>query len=141
MKYQEFKKKQQDEFGKLPMKAAFGDKQFKEMMAEWGLTTSKEDLEKICSIGAGDYCLKKDYHLFLVFGERSVKESEEFLSSDENLVDALKYEFGNHECGLTFEFENGIIALGYTVKEFLSDDRKKKLFVKARKEYINSLEG
>jgi hypothetical protein len=37
MKYQEFKKKQQDEFGKLPMKAAFGDKQFKEMMAEWGL--------------------------------------------------------------------------------------------------------
>lgn len=28
MKYQEFKKKQQDEFGKLPMKAAFGDKQF-----------------------------------------------------------------------------------------------------------------
>ena len=78
---------------------------------------------------------------FLVFGERSVKESEEFLSNDENLVDALKYEFGNHECGLTFEFENGIIALGYTVKEFLSDDRKKKLFVKARKEYINSLEG
>lgn len=59
MKYQEFKKKQQDEFGKLPMKAAFGDKQFKEMMAEWGLTTSKEDLEKICSIGAGAYCLKR----------------------------------------------------------------------------------
>lgn len=28
------------------MKAAFGDKQFKEMMAEWGLTTSKEDLER-----------------------------------------------------------------------------------------------
>lgn len=56
-------------------------------------------------------------------------------------MDALKYEFGNHECCLTFEFENGIIALGYTVKEFLSDDRKKKLFVKARKEYINSLEG
>ena len=74
MKYQEFKKKQQDEFGKLPMKAAFGDKQFKEMMAEWGLTTSKEDLEKICSIGAGAYCLKKDYHLFLEFGERSVKD-------------------------------------------------------------------
>ena len=111
------------------------------MIKETNSTTSKEDIEKICSIGAGAYCLKKDYHLFIEFGERSVKESEEFLSSDENLVDALKYEFGNHECGLTFEFENGIIALGYTVKEFLSDDRKKKLFVKARKEYINSLEG
>ena len=141
MTYYEFKKQQQDEFDKLPMKAAFGDKQFKDMMTEWGLTTSKEDLEKIRSIGAGVYCLKKDYHLFIEFGERSVKKSEEFLSSDDDLVDALKYEFGNHECGLTFEFENGIIALGYTVKEFLSDDRKKKLFVKALKEYITSLEG
>ena len=130
MTYYEFKKQQQNEFAKLPMKAAFGDKQFKEMMAEWGLTTSKEDLEKVCSIGAGAYCLKKDYHLFIEFGERSVKESEEFLSSDDNLVNALKYEFGNHECGLTFEFENGIIALGYTVKEFLSDDRKKEAFRK-----------
>lgn len=111
MKYVDYKAKQQKEFNKLPMKAAFGDKQFEEMMAEWGLTTSKKDLKKICSIGAGAYCLKKDYHLFLEFGERSVKESEEFLSSDDNLVDALKYEFANHECGLTFEFENGIIAL------------------------------
>lgn len=36
MKYQEFKKKQQDKFDKLPMRAAFGDKQFKETMSEWG---------------------------------------------------------------------------------------------------------
>lgn len=47
MKYVDYKAKQQKEFNKLPMKAAFGDKQFEEMMAEWGLTTSKEDLEKI----------------------------------------------------------------------------------------------
>lgn len=46
MTYYEFKKQQQGEFDKLPMRAAFGDKQFKEMMTEWGLTTSKEDLER-----------------------------------------------------------------------------------------------
>lgn len=46
MKYVDYKAKQHKEFNKLPMKAAFGDKQFEEMMAEWGLTTSKEDLEK-----------------------------------------------------------------------------------------------
>jgi len=73
MTYYDFKKQQQDEFDKLPMRAAFGDKQFKEMMAEWGLTTSKEDLEKVCSIGAGAYCLKKDYHLFIEFGEQGVR--------------------------------------------------------------------
>lgn len=141
MTYYEFKKQQQDEFDKLPMKAAFGDKQFKEMMAEWGLTTSKEDLEKIRSIGSGAYCLTKDYHLFIEFSERSVKEDEEFYSNDENLKDALIYEFGNHECGYTWEFENGIIALGFSIKEFLSDERKAKVFAEARKEYIDKLEG
>lgn len=141
MKYVDYKDKQQKEFNKLPMKAAFGDKQFEEMMAEWGLTTSKEDLEKIYSIGAGAYCLKKDYHMFIEFGERSVKENEEFYSNDENLKDALIYEFGNHECGYTWEFENGIIALGFSVKEFFSDQRKANVFAEARKEYIDKLEG
>ncbi len=141
MKYVDYKAKQHKEFNKLPMKAAFGDKQFEEMMAEWGLTTSKEDLEKICSIGDGAYYLKKDYHLFIEFGESSVNEDEEFYSNDENLKDALIYEFGNHECGYTWEFENGIIALGFPVKEFFSDQRKAKVFAEARKEYIDKLEG
>ena len=39
-KYLELKMKQAKEFRKLPMKAAFGDKQFKQIMKEWGLTAS-----------------------------------------------------------------------------------------------------
>lgn len=140
MRYYEFKKKQQDEFDKLPMKAAFGEKQFEEMMSEWGLTTSDEDLKKIKSLGAGGYCLKEDYPSFIALANKHIEEMEKFLSVDDNLVDALKYEFGNHECGLTWEFDNGITALGYTIEEFLSDERKKNLFIKARQEYINSLE-
>lgn len=78
---------------------------------------------------------------FTEFAERSVKDDEEFYSNDENLKDALIYEFGNHECGYTWEFENGIIALGFSIKEFLSDERKAKVFAEARKEYIDKLEG
>ena len=141
MKYVDYKAKQQKEFNKLPMKAAFGDKQFEEMMAEWGLSTSEEDLKKISYLGCGVYCLKEDEHLFIEFSERSVKEDEEFYSNDENLKDALIYEFGNHERGYTWEFENGIIALGFSIKEFLSDERKAKVFTEARKEYIDKLEG
>ena len=141
MKYVDYKAKQQKEFDKLPMKAAFGDKQFKEMMAEWGLTTSKEDIEKIASLGGGAYCLKEDQHLFIEFAERSVKYAEEFYSNDDNLKEALLYEFGNHECGLTWEFESAITALGFSVKDFLSDRRRAKVFVEARKEYIKTLEG
>ena len=140
MRYYEFKKKQQDEFDKLPMKAAFGDKQFEEMMAEWGLTTSEEDLKKIKGLAPGCFCLKKDYQSFIDLVNQHIKEMDEFLSDDDNLEDALIYEFGNHECCLTWNFKEGIIALGYTEKEFLSDKRKKKLFVKARNKYINSLE-
>ena len=39
------------------------------------------------------------------------------------------------------EFVNGIIALGFSIKEFLSDERKAKVFAEARKEYIDKLEG
>ena len=140
MRYYEFKKKQQDEFDKLPMKAAFGDKQFEEMMSEWGLTTSKKDLAKIAQLGPGGYCLKEDYPKFIALANRHMEEMEEFLSNDDNLIDALKYEFANHECGYTWEFENGITALGYTIEEFFSEERKKRLFIKARQEYIKNLE-
>lgn len=44
MKYVDYKAKQQKEFNKLPMKAAFGDKQFEEMMAEWDSQPAKEFL-------------------------------------------------------------------------------------------------
>lgn len=66
-KYYEFKQKQQNEFNALPMHAAFGDKQFEEMMGKWGLTTSDEDLKKVVSLGGGGFCLKKDFHLFEEF--------------------------------------------------------------------------
>lgn len=46
MKYVDYKAKQQKEFNKLPMKAAFGDKQFEEMMAEWGTLNQRGRLKE-----------------------------------------------------------------------------------------------
>lgn len=57
MKYNEFNKMWQDKFSALPVKFAFGDKQFEAMMASWGLTTSDEDLKKVCGIICGACCL------------------------------------------------------------------------------------
>lgn len=61
MKYEDWRKQRQDSFSKLPLKAAFSQKQFEEMMSEWGLTTSEEDLQKLQPLGGGAYCLKTDY--------------------------------------------------------------------------------
>lgn len=43
-----------------PIKFAFGTTQENEMLAEWGLTRSAEDLDKIAVIGCGGYALKTD---------------------------------------------------------------------------------
>ena len=138
MRYYEFKKKQQEEFNKLPMKAAFGDKQFEEMMAGWGLTTSDEDLKKIVSLGSGAYCLKADKHLFDELLDRHVKEDEEYFKDDANLKDALIYEFGNHECGYTYTPTDALPALGLTWGEVKGNERLARIFNEAWNEFLDN---
>lgn len=140
IKYSVYKKQQKDKFDKLPMKAAFGDRQFTEMMADWGLGTSKEDLAKIYSLGYGAYCLKKDAHLFEEFTEQSLKEDEEYFKNDEQLKDALIYEFGNYECGYTWNPYEALRALNYTKEELKTDERLNRIFNEAWNEYVEHLD-
>lgn len=136
-KYLELKMKQSKEFRKLPMKAAFGNKQFEQIMKEWGLTTSKEDLTKIHQLGAGCYCLKKDYPLFLKLACKHMEEDVEFFKDDKNFKEALCYEFGNHECMLMLNPHDAIEALSLTEEEIINDKRLSKLFKEAWKEFLS----
>ena len=136
-KYIEYKNRKQAEFDKLPMKAAFSNMQFEQMMKEWGLTTSKEDLTKIHQLGAGCYCLKKDYPLFLKLACKHMEEDVEFFKDDKNFKEALCYEFGNHECMLTFNPHDAIEALSLTEEEIINNKRLSKLFKEAWKEFLS----
>lgn len=140
MRYYEFKQKQQKEFDKLPMKAAFGDKQFEEMMSEWGLTTSDEDLKKIISLGYGAYCKKEDAHLFHEYTERAEKEKEEFFKDDAQLKDAFIYEFGNHECGYTYTPTDALEAFEWSWSDIQKDERLHRIFKEAWDEFIDKCE-
>ena len=135
-RYVEYKKRKQAEFDKLPMKAAFGNKQFEQIMKEWGLTTSKEDLTKIHQLGAGCYCLKKDYPLFLKLACKHMEEDVEFFKDDDNLKSAFKYEFADHECGYTYTPQDALLALPFTYKEVMTNKRLCRVFKKAWTEYI-----
>ncbi len=139
-KYIEYKNRKHAEFDKLPMKVAFGNKQFEQMMKEWGLTTSKEDLTKIHQLGAGCYCLKKDTHLFEEHFQRTQKELEEFLKDDDNLKSAFKYEFANHECGYTYTPQDALPPLNLTYEEVEKNERLNRVFNEAWCEYLDKCE-
>lgn len=137
-RYEEFKKRHAKELNKLPMKVAFGQKQFEEMLEEWGLTTSDEDLKKIISLlhGSGCYCLKKDAHLFSEYFKRIKEEQKEFLKDDKNLKDAFIYEFANHECGYTYQPQDALLALSLTYNEVMMNKRLHRVFKSAWRKYL-----
>lgn len=49
MKYEDWRKQRQDSFSKLPLKAAFSQKQFEEMMSEWGTNNKRGRFAEIAT--------------------------------------------------------------------------------------------
>lgn len=125
--YIEMRNRHQEEFNALPMKAAFGEAQFKEMMHEWGLQTGKKSLEKIVHIAGGVYMLKKDLHLYHEMSERHYREMKDAIASDTTgegfIYDMFSYELGNHEYTYTRDVTDAIYACGMTLREVCDDPR------------------
>ena len=129
--YSTFKESKQQSFNKLPMGAAFSDKQFEEMCAKWGLNPkNEEDLKQIMSIGSGCFCLKKDWHLFEEWTIQNDKEQEEMFNNDEFLRQGFYYEFANHECQIGGDKEVAIFATGIST-EMRKTERVEKLIQEA----------
>ena len=141
MTYRELRTKQRKEINKFPLEAAFTQQKFEDMMKKWGLTTGKEDCKKILSLGYGCYIRKSDEAEYDRLTAEHKQERIKFLATDEGLKDALQYEFENQECGYTWNFEDGIKALGFNVKKFLANKHKAKVYEEAKQEYINKMEN
>lgn len=125
--YIEMRNRHQEEFNTLPMKAAFGEAQFKEMMHEWGLQNGKKSLEKIVHIAGGVYMLKKDLHLYHEMSERHYREMKDAIASDTTgkgfIYDMFRAELSNHEYTYTYDVSDAIAACGVTVEEINADQR------------------
>lgn len=125
--YRELCKKQQQEISALPIRYAFGDKRFREMMTAWDLAPEK-DLDKVCKLGhAGGFCRKVDVQLVRDTLDRHTEERKAAIAEDQTgagfIYQMFLYELNSHEYGYTEDVEETLDALGYTLEQILEDRR------------------
>lgn len=135
----------------FPLGAAFSNKQFEEMMNEWGLTS--KDTDKICRIGAGMFIRKADREAFIALITRHHEELRNAMQDIEFFQSAALYEMFNHEYGINLQADWDVInALGYEV-EYIDGtwieqlekcteltEEQKKAYRRARAEYYKKAE-
>ena len=137
MTYSQLKDKQQNEVNQFPIGAAFNKKQFAEMMNKWGLQIT--DADKICSIGTGIYLRKTDVPAFNALAKKLHKELQDAINNEETgeefIYQMFAYELDNHEYCITYDLEETLDALGYTLEEIKSNPKLLKGLEKALSKY------
>lgn len=117
--YEAMKQRHQKEVNDFPLGAAFSDKQFEEMMKNWGLTV--KDCDKIYRIGSGMYVRKSDHkamHEMLDGHEKELRDAiEADKTGDEFIYGMFYYELCNHEYCITGDLSETLDVLGLTVDE------------------------
>lgn len=136
-KYLELKKKHEKELNDFPIKFAFGNAQFKEMMKDFGLT--ENDTDKIVSIGFGGYVKKENLKAMEELFKSQANEMKQAFNDDEFLESAFNYEMGNHEYIITYDKADVFRALGLSIKS-LDDERVYNIFKKAENKYLEAME-
>ena len=114
------KNRHQERVNALPIKFAFGMKQFREMMESWGLT--ENDTDKIYKMGStGGFYLRTDSKLIFDTLEENEIEMQAAIRNDTDgsgfIRDMFRYELANHEYCVTFDLEPTLDALGLSVDE------------------------
>lgn len=131
MKYWDLRSRQQAEFDALPIRAAFSDEQFTQMMREWGLEPT--DTDKIYSLGYGAFYRREDAALIRETAERHANEMDAAMLDDDFMVDAIEFELGNHEYIITYDSDDALDALGLS----LDDERVMRLYKIALRKYLS----
>ena len=134
MDYREFKERKQKEFNELPLMFAFSNEQFEEGKKKLCVKDDKE----LVSIGGGGFIKKVDAHLLDEMINRHNKEYEELMQNDEFVYSAFYYELGNHEFCITLDPTDTLDALCLTIEEMRDNSRHMKLFLAAKKDYLEN---
>ena len=134
MNYQEFVKQRQEAYNALPVKYAFSNEQFKEIMNEWGLT--ENDTDKIYNLGAGGFYLRTDAPKIRAwFNDNSDEELDKLMQDEEFAVGAYYYEMCNHEYGINYDGDWDVLQCFGKEKLSELDEKRLVYYAKARKQY------
>lgn len=134
--YRAMQNRHQQEVHAFPLGYAFGNQQFTEMMAQWGLDANKkEDLAQVSSLFSGAYILKKDVPAYRDMCRRHREEHEAAIAADLTgegyIYQMFLCELNDHEYGYTRDTEDALTVLGYTAQDVLSNPRLKRGIEKA----------
>ena len=141
--YAEMKARHQERVNALPVKFAFGMKQFREMMESWGLT--ENDTDKIYKLGGtGGFYRREDSQLIFGTFEENEIEKKAAIGNDLDgsgfIKDMFLYELANHEFCVTHDLEPTLDALGLSVDDVNADPALLNGLRLARKEYLAEVE-
>ena len=118
--------RQQKEVNALPIRFAFNQEQFREIMKEWGLRP-KMDLDKIARIPYGGFIQKKDAPLMHETFARHHRELQAAMDADPTgegfIKDMFLYELENHEYSYTGTAEDALDSLGLSFEDVAADPR------------------
>lgn len=137
MTYQQLVDKQQKEVNEFPLGAAYNKKQFEEMMAKWNLKPT--DTDQITTIMNGVFIRKSDIPAYIELVNKFHNETQEAIKNDETgegfVYQMFAYELDNHEYSVTYDLEETLDALGYTIEDIQNDRKLSHGLKKALKRY------
>lgn len=123
-------------FNKFPMFFAFSNEQFNEGMKKLNVT----DKADLYSISGGGFIRKTDSKALDELLTRMETEMQTALKDDTFLLSAIKYELGNREYCITYDATETLETLGFSYDDLQIDERLKRIFLQARKEYLNEID-
>ena len=129
MTYEEMKNKHQEEYDTFAKDKIFyiftsSKEEFEKKLKEYGLNG-----EDICSISYGGFIKKKDKKKKKNMSQRHRKEKQEAIEQDKDGSGFIKsmfiHELWSHEFAYTYDTEDTLNDLGYTMEQINSDEALK----------------
>ena len=137
-KYKQLRDQLQKQYDALPIKYAFSEMQFKNMLKQF--ETEAGGRVRLLYIGQGAYIQVQDEKLIDDFLERSDRELSEAMKDDDFLYDAFNYELANHEFAYTDDISDALDALGLSWEQIKDDKRIMRILKKAcENQYDNAI--